>query len=106
MANIESSLSSTEIQRIHSKKTAVRDRLYTDEGGTRYLGLADGRLQRIEDIKGDVTGDLETSVISNINDRTPVVLTGQVDANTVAIAALDLAKLDRCEGIAFNIAFG
>ena len=104
MADIESNLTTAQAQQIHGQRTAVKDRFYTDEFGTRYLGLADGRLEKIPTIRGDITGDLEVSVLSNINDRTPQVLTGQVDANTAEVIRLEADKVDTCTAIAFSVA--
>ena len=105
MAGLESNLALIEIQRISTRKLAVEDRLYKDEDGLRYIGLADGRLQVIPTIKGDVVGDLEASVVSTVGGKTSKEISDavdQTDTNTSDIAT----KIDRCESIALTIALG
>ena len=105
MANLESNLSSNEVQRIHNKRTAVKGRFYIDEDKVRYLGLEDGHLQRIPTIKGDVTVDLEASVVSTVGGKTAIEISNTVEQTIINTAAI-ATKINKCESIALSIALG
>lgn len=108
MANLESNLSSAEVRRIHGQKTAVKDRTYTDESGARYVGLSNGRLEKIHAVKGDVTEDLEESVVSTVGGKTATQISDTVNqavTNTADIATLEATKADRCYVTAIQLAF-
>ena len=105
---MESSLTESEVQFIISRRSAVKDRIYTDKNGFKYLGLADGRLERVPKIKGEVSGDLQVSKVNNIgnfvHDSIVSNLT-QVGINKTDIVVLKRDKADKSFALAMSIIF-
>lgn len=105
---MESALTELEIKAIISKKAAVKDRIYTDKSGFKYLGLADGRLERIDRIKGEVSGDLQVSKVNNIgsfvHDSIVSNLT-DVGINKSDIVVLKRDKADKSYALAMALIF-
>lgn len=54
----------TDIRRIHSQGTAVKDRLYIDDEGNKYIGLSTGRLKVFTEGKSTtLNSDLDSTTV-------------------------------------------